>query len=87
MRYVYEALGESLAYGLLLQSLKVKAGYIDQLRDLGLVTDHLLPTIFTLLGLYGGIPKAFKLDIWAIDEFYLHCEYDASIKVAMADLV
>ncbi|OCH91295.1 hypothetical protein OBBRIDRAFT_887096 [Obba rivulosa] len=52
-------------------SLKVKSGYIDQLRDLSLVSDYLLPTIFTLLGLYEGISKAFKLDIWSIDEFYL----------------
>ncbi|KAF9818038.1 hypothetical protein IEO21_02999 [Rhodonia placenta] len=52
-------------------SLKVKSGYIDQLRELGLVYDNLLPSIFTILGLYDGLPKAFKLDIWAIDEYYL----------------
>ncbi|KAI0634826.1 hypothetical protein C8Q77DRAFT_1277694 [Trametes polyzona] len=52
-------------------SLKVKSGYIDQLRDLDLVGARLLPTIFSLLDLYGGIAKAFKLDIWDIDEFYL----------------
>ncbi|EMD34704.1 hypothetical protein CERSUDRAFT_116892 [Gelatoporia subvermispora B] len=52
-------------------SLKVKSGYIDQLRDLALVSDYLLPTLLTVLGLYEGIPRALKLDIWSIDEFYL----------------
>ncbi|EIW55564.1 ubiquitin-protein ligase RKR1 [Trametes versicolor FP-101664 SS1] len=52
-------------------SLKVKSGYIDQIRDLDLVAAKLLPTLFSLLDLYGGIAKAFKLDIWDIDEFYL----------------
>ncbi|KAI9062239.1 hypothetical protein FKP32DRAFT_1593812 [Trametes sanguinea] len=51
-------------------SLKVKSGYVDQLRELDLVGSRLLPTIFTLLDLYGGIAKAFKLDIWDVDEFY-----------------
>ncbi|KAI0371298.1 hypothetical protein BV20DRAFT_1035310 [Pilatotrama ljubarskyi] len=52
-------------------SLKVKSGYIDQIRDLDLVGARLLPVIFSLLELYGGIAKAFKLDIWDLDEFYL----------------
>ena len=57
------------------QSLKVKSGYVDQLRELDLVGARLLPTIFTLLDLYGGIAKAFKLDIWSIDEYYLDRRY------------
>ncbi|KAI0646534.1 hypothetical protein C8Q79DRAFT_910042 [Trametes meyenii] len=52
-------------------SLKVKSGYIDQIRDLDLVGAQLLPAVFTLLDLYGGIAKTFKLDIWDVDEFYL----------------
>ncbi|TFY58014.1 hypothetical protein EVJ58_g6676 [Rhodofomes roseus] len=52
-------------------SLKVKSAYIEQLRDLGLVGEHLLPNIFATLGLYGGIAKPFKLDIWFIEELYL----------------
>ncbi|CCM05109.1 uncharacterized protein FIBRA_07316 [Fibroporia radiculosa] len=52
-------------------SLKVKSGYTDQLRDLGLVSEHLLPNLFSALGLYEGILKAFKLDIWDIESFYL----------------
>ncbi|KAI0777188.1 hypothetical protein BD413DRAFT_171550 [Trametes elegans] len=63
-------------------SLKVKSGYIDQLRDLDLVGGRLLPTIFSLLGLYGGIAKAFKLDIWDVDEFYLDY-YDADTPISL----
>lgn len=62
----------------LVQSLKVKSGYIDQIRDLDLVAAKLLPTLFSLLDLYGGIAKAFKLDIWDIDEFYLDCKPSSS---------
>ncbi|PIL27721.1 hypothetical protein GSI_10874 [Ganoderma sinense ZZ0214-1] len=51
-------------------SLKVKSGYIDQLKDLDLVGSQLLPAVFGLLELYGGMPKAFKLELWDVDEFY-----------------
>ena len=30
--------------------------------------------IFGLLKLYDGILKAFRLDIWAVDEYYVQCE-------------
>ncbi|KAI0075975.1 hypothetical protein K474DRAFT_1645833 [Panus rudis PR-1116 ss-1] len=52
-------------------SLKVKSGYIEHLRSLNLISDYFLPEVLNILGLYGGMPKAFKLDIWAVDEFYL----------------
>ncbi|KAI0360435.1 hypothetical protein OH77DRAFT_1418351 [Trametes cingulata] len=68
-------------------SLKVKSGYIDQIRDLDLVGARLLPTIFSLLELYGGIAKAFKLDMWDIDEFYLdyyNAESPLSLKLLAA---
>ncbi|EJF63887.1 hypothetical protein DICSQDRAFT_145362 [Dichomitus squalens LYAD-421 SS1] len=52
-------------------SMKVKSGYIDQLKDLDLVGSRLLPVVFGLLDLYGGMAKAFKLEIWDVDEFYL----------------
>ncbi|KAI0698055.1 hypothetical protein C8T65DRAFT_661197 [Cerioporus squamosus] len=52
-------------------SLKVKSGYIDQLRDLDLVGSQLLPAVFGILDLYGGMAKVFKLDMWDVDEFYL----------------
>ncbi|KAI0824805.1 hypothetical protein BC628DRAFT_1321461 [Trametes gibbosa] len=65
-------------------SLKVKSGYIDQIRELDLVSAQLLPTLFGLLGLYGGIAKAFKLDIWDIDEFYLDsCSSDSLMSLKL----
>jgi len=64
-------------------SLKVKSGYIDQLRDLDLVGGHFLPNIFSILGLYAGLPKAFKLDIWAIDEYYLDYAYTTDSPIGL----
>ncbi|GBE89079.1 hypothetical protein SCP_1500820 [Sparassis crispa] len=52
-------------------SLKVRSGYIDHLRDQSLVSLYFLPSILNILGLYGGILRAFKLDVWAVDEYYL----------------
>ncbi|KAH8102265.1 hypothetical protein BXZ70DRAFT_63905 [Cristinia sonorae] len=52
-------------------SLKVKSSYIEHLQRLDLVSKHFLPHVLGILGLYGGIAKAFKLDIWAVEEFYL----------------
>lgn len=52
----------------------MKSGYIDQLKDLDLVGSKLLPAVFGLLELYGGMPKAFKLELWDVDEFYLERE-------------
>lgn len=52
-------------------SLRVKAGYVDQLRDLDLVASKLLPAIFDLLEVYFGLPKAFKLGMWAVEDYYV----------------
>ncbi|TFY76325.1 hypothetical protein EWM64_g7687, partial [Hericium alpestre] len=68
-------------------SLKVRSGYTEHLRDLGLISSHFVPTILTLLDLYSGPSKAFKLDGWAVDEFYIHSyepEEDFSRKVFAA---
>jgi hypothetical protein len=54
-----------------LQSIKVKNGYSEQLNGSGLVENNLLPTIYTILDLWGGSKKAFKLEMWSIDEFYI----------------
>lgn len=63
----------------LLQSLKVKIEYINHLRKEGLIVDHFLPQIFNILGLYEGTSRAFKLDIWTIDEYYLDREFRACL--------
>ncbi|KAF8500410.1 hypothetical protein F5888DRAFT_1682008 [Russula emetica] len=52
-------------------SMKVKSGYSEHLLELGLVTAHLIPLVFNLLHLYGGVGKAVKLDVWSIDQFYI----------------
>ena len=57
-----------------LQSLKVKSNYIEQLRNFNIISTHFLPNIFALLRMYEGILKTFKLDVWAVDEFYVQCK-------------
>ncbi|TFY57346.1 hypothetical protein EVG20_g8587, partial [Dentipellis fragilis] len=75
---------ESVVFGYLLSwmvtfdlfanaSMKVRSGYIDHLRDLDLVSTRFMPMVLTLLNLYGGINKTFKLDYWSVDEYYVQC--------------
>lgn len=54
--------------------MKVRSGYTEQLRNLDLVATNFIPLILNILNLWTGAGKAFKLDIWSIDEFYLPCE-------------
>ena len=44
---------------------------MEHLRKLDLISEHFLPEVFSILGLYEGAAKAFKLDIWSIEEYYL----------------
>lgn len=48
--------------------------YIEQLRNLDLVGKRLLPAIVHLLRLDNGPAKAVKVNLWAVDEFYVACE-------------
>jgi len=52
-------------------SLKVRYSYIDQLRHLDIISAYFIPSVLNLLGLVDGIAKAFKLDVWAVDEFHV----------------
>ncbi|KAJ2933069.1 hypothetical protein H1R20_g4020, partial [Candolleomyces eurysporus] len=52
-------------------SFKVKSMYIEQLRNLDLVASRLLPAIIHLLRLDEGLNKAVKVELWAVDEFYV----------------
>ncbi|KAJ7746508.1 hypothetical protein DFH07DRAFT_962981 [Mycena maculata] len=52
-------------------SLKVKLSYIDQLRTLDIIGTSFIPNLLSLLGVDQGIPKAFKLDPWAVDEYFV----------------
>ncbi|KAF8634833.1 hypothetical protein AX17_004084 [Amanita inopinata Kibby_2008] len=52
-------------------SLKVRSSYIDQLRNLDLIYKRFMPGILGLLHLENGVAKAFKLDIWSVDQYYV----------------
>ncbi|KAF7338785.1 Delta-9 fatty acid desaturase protein [Mycena sanguinolenta] len=75
-------LDESIAFGYLLgwmvvfdlfsdASLKVRLSYIDQLRTLDIIGLSFIPNLLGLLGVDQGIPKAFKLDVWTVDEYFV----------------
>jgi len=63
-------------------SLKVRMGYINHLRDLGIIASHFLPSILSLLDLYGGVIKAAKLEIWGIDEYFVQL-YDPEVPMSL----
>ncbi|KAG6844999.1 hypothetical protein H0H87_001771 [Tephrocybe sp. NHM501043] len=77
-------LGWMLLFDLFRESvnLKVRSSYIEQLRNLDVVVAYFIPTILTLLHLDQGPHKAFKLDIWGVDEFYVDC-YEAGSKFTL----
>ncbi|KAG1741443.1 uncharacterized protein EDB91DRAFT_1130453 [Suillus paluster] len=52
-------------------SIKVRSKYFNQMRSLGIIGDFFIPNIFDVLGLFSGKKKPFKLDIWAVDDFYI----------------
>ena len=55
--------------------MKVRLGYFNHMRSLGIVSQHFIPNIFDVLGLFTGGKRVFKLDVWAVDEFYLESMY------------
>lgn len=44
------------------------------MRRTELIREYFLPRIFSILRLYDGLAKAVRLDIWAVDEYYLDCK-------------
>ncbi|KAF4581811.1 hypothetical protein EYR40_002829 [Pleurotus pulmonarius] len=66
-------------------SLKVRSAYVEQLRDRGIISAYFIPNIFDLLRLPEGIARAFKLDAWAVDEFYVQY-YDEGVPGALSVL-
>ncbi|KAF8551747.1 hypothetical protein OG21DRAFT_1605114 [Imleria badia] len=52
-------------------SMKVRSGYFNHMRSLDIVSQHFIPNIFDILGLFSGGKQVFKLDVWAVDEFHL----------------
>ncbi|KAG1779464.1 hypothetical protein EV702DRAFT_1178536 [Suillus placidus] len=59
-------------------SIKVRSQYFNRMRSLGIIGDFFVPNVFDVLGLFSGKKKAFKLDIWAVDDFFIdHFEPDS----------
>ncbi|THV07136.1 hypothetical protein K435DRAFT_710473 [Dendrothele bispora CBS 962.96] len=85
-------LGWMLLFDLFIDtSLKVRVSYIDQLRSSSIIETYFIPTIFNFLELDKGIARAFKLDKWAVDEYFVHCyepgpSHSFSLKVLAAHL-
>ncbi|TFK49320.1 hypothetical protein OE88DRAFT_1713557 [Heliocybe sulcata] len=52
-------------------SFRVKSGYIQHLRSLDVISAKFVPYVFNALGLYGGPRSTFRLDPWAVDEYYI----------------
>lgn len=62
------------------KSAKIKAGFVEQLRELDLIETFFAPNILGLLNVTqtagsGAARKPYKLDAWVVDEFYLSCVY------------
>ncbi|KAG7097872.1 hypothetical protein E1B28_005184 [Marasmius oreades] len=66
-------LGWMLLFDLFIDtSMKVRSGYIEHLRNLEIIPTCFIPTIFALLDLdSGGAIKAFKLDVWEVEEYHV----------------
>ncbi|KDQ10449.1 hypothetical protein BOTBODRAFT_36142 [Botryobasidium botryosum FD-172 SS1] len=63
-------------------SLKVKAGYVERLRNLGLMSNDLLPSLLSILDVSTKSGKPFSVDNWAVDEFHISL-YDGSSAAAL----
>ncbi len=50
--------------------------YASQLRDMNIISSSFLPTMFELLGLYGGRKKPFQLELWEVQEYYVQRKSD-----------
>lgn len=73
---LYKASGYLLAWMIMFDlfidaSIKVRSQYFNQMRNLGIIGDFFIPNVFDILGLFSGKKRAFKLDIWAVDDFFI----------------
>lgn len=53
------------------QSVKVRIGYIEQLRLLDIIPKYFMPNLLGLLGLDRGPSSSIKLDHWVVDEYHV----------------
>ncbi|KAF9447824.1 hypothetical protein P691DRAFT_670660 [Macrolepiota fuliginosa MF-IS2] len=52
-------------------SFKVKSTYVEQMRNSNLIAASFIPLFLAILHLEGGQTKVLKLDVWAVNEFYV----------------
>ena len=64
--------------------MKVRSGYVQHLRSLDIVATRFIPNIFGLLDLYDGMKRAFKLEMWSVDEFYMDCKIFMPVTCCMS---
>ncbi|KAG1837363.1 hypothetical protein DFJ58DRAFT_863015 [Suillus subalutaceus] len=58
--------------------------YFNRMRSLGIMGDFFIPNVFDVLGLFSGKRKAFKLDIWAVDDFFIdHFEPESVLSIRL----
>lgn len=65
-------------------SIKVRSQYFNRMRSLGIIGDFFIPNVFDVLDLFSGKKKAFKLDIWAVDDFFIeHFEPESVLSLRL----
>ncbi|KAG2132698.1 uncharacterized protein EDB93DRAFT_1323055 [Suillus bovinus] len=65
-------------------SIKVRSQYFNRMRSLGIIGDFFIPNVFDILNLFSGKKKAFKLDIWAVDDFFIdHFEPESILSIRL----
>ncbi|KAF9239333.1 hypothetical protein BU15DRAFT_74748 [Melanogaster broomeanus] len=70
-------------------SSKVRSSYFNHMRSLDIISQRFIPNVFDVLGLFSGGKQVLKLDVWAVDEFYLDTfdpESSVSLRLLAAHL-
>ncbi|KAG8835092.1 hypothetical protein FRC17_005213, partial [Serendipita sp. 399] len=86
---LFDAMENTTGFG---QSLKVRAGYVEQIRNGSLVSLSLIPTLCRTLRLgrigaaTGASKKPVRLDLWEVDAFYVELYEPSSVHVLAAHI-
>jgi heme/copper-type cytochrome/quinol oxidase subunit 2 len=54
------------------------------MKSLDVIGNFFIPNVFDILGLFSGKKKAFKLDIWAVDDFFIDCQQFCAVSYVFA---
>lgn len=54
------------------------------MRNLDLIAANFIPLFIALLRLEGGLTKGFKLDVWAVNEYYIERKWNSRYMVAVS---